>query len=65
MFLSVPPLRFGRSCNWKRVKRGGKYGLEIPAIFLFYVPEKVIKLAKNKITKIEENLNESVKHCLK
>ena len=54
MFLSLPPLRFGRICNWKRVKRGSEY-----------VPEKVIKLAINKIRKIEENLNESAKHCLK
>ena len=40
--------------NWKSLQ-----------CFIFCVPEKVIKLAKNKIRKIEENLNESVKHCLK
>ena len=32
-------------------------GRKIPAIFLFYGPEKIIKLAKNKIKKIEKNLN--------
>ena len=31
----------------KRFNRGIEYGLEIPAIFHFYGPEKAIKLAKN------------------
>ena len=31
--------------------------------FIFYGPEKTIRLAKNKITKIEEKLNETIKHC--
>ena len=39
--------------------------MEIPVIFLFYGPEKFIKLAKDEITKIEENLKETVKQCLK
>ena len=49
----------------KRANHGaGKYGLEIPANVHFYGPEKAIKMTKNKI-KIEENLNATVKHCLK
>ena len=35
--------------------------MEIPVTFLFYGPEKFIKLAKDEITKIEENLKETVK----
>ena len=46
----------------KRVYHGGKYGLEILVNFLFYGPEEAIKLAK-KITKVKENLEETVKHC--
>ena len=34
----------------------GEYRLEIPANFHFYEPEKDSKLAKNKITEIQENL---------
>ena len=56
MFLSQPPLQFGCICNWKCVKRGGEYGLEIPAIFLFYVRENVIKLAKNKYNRDRRKL---------
>ena len=46
--------------TWKR----DECGLKIPAKFHFYELEKAIKLAK-KITKIGENINETVKHCLK
>ena len=49
----------------KRVNQGGEYGMEIPAIFIFYWPEKIIKLAKDELKKIEENLKETVKQCLK
>ena len=34
----------------------GEYTLGIPANFHFYEPEKDSKLAKNKITEIQENL---------
>ena len=39
--------------------------MEFCANFPFYGTEKAIKLAKNEIKKFEENLNETVKHCLK
>ena len=48
----------------KRVNHGGEYGMEIPAIFPFYGPEKIIKLAKHQITKIEESLRKTVRQCL-
>ena len=48
----------------KLVNHGGKCGLEIPEKFQFYGPENAIKLAK-KIIKIGENVNETVKLCLK
>ena len=46
----------------KHVGHGGKYKLEILANFQFCGPEKAIKIAKYKMTKIKENLNESGKH---
>ena len=57
------PLLFGRICYQKYINCGGENKLEI--LHVFYVPEKVVKLTKNKITKIEENLKESEKHSLK
>ena len=39
-------LHFGHLCNWKRIKHGGEYGMEILETFHFYKPEKTIKLAK-------------------
>ena len=65
MFLSLLPCALDVFATAKRVSHGGEYGLEIPTIFLFYGPEKILKLAKDEITKIEENLNETVKQCLK
>ena len=49
----------------KRINREGGYGLEIPANFYFYGPEKVINWLKNKVNKKEDKLNENVKQCLK
>ena len=47
----------------KCFNHGVEYGLEISEVF-FYGPENIVKLAKDEITKIEENLNETVKQCL-
>ena len=65
MFLSLLRCALDVFATGKHVNHGDEYGLEIPAIFLFYGPEKIIKLAKDNITKIEENLNKTVKQCLK
>ena len=58
MFLSLTQCASGKHANHE-----GEYGLEITAVF-FHLDgtEKTIRLAKNEITKIEEKLNETVKH---
>ena len=62
IYVSIPaPLRFGRICNWETRQPWRSIRTGIPAIFLFYGPEKILKLATNEITKIEENLNETIK----
>ena len=60
------PLRLDIFATEKCVNHGGEYGLEFPSNFHFYGPEKAtLNWLKNKIKKIEENLNENVKHYLK
>ena len=51
MFLSLLRCVLDVFATAKRVNHGDEYGLEIPAIFLFYGLEKIIKLAKDEITK--------------
>ena len=65
MFLSLSHRALNIFVTGKRINRGGRYGLEIPANFYFYGPKKVINWLKNKINKIEKKLKESVKYCLK
>ena len=65
MFVSLPHCAFDISATGKRFSHGGKYGPEIPVNLHFYSPEQAVKLAENKIMKIEENFNETVKHCVK
>ena len=65
MFLSLPHCALDIFVTGKHINREGGYGLEIPANFCFYGPEKAINLLKNKINKIEEKLKENVKHCPK
>ena len=65
MLLSLPHCALGIFVTGKRINRGGGYGLEIPANFYFYGPEKAINWLGNKINKIEEKLKENIKHCLK
>ena len=64
MFLSLFHCILNIFATGERANHRGEYGLEISANFHFYEPEKSIKMAK-KITKIKENLNETLKHCLK
>ena len=54
MFLSLPQCAFNIFVTGKT--HGGGYGLEIPASFYFYGPEKTKNWLKNKINKIEEKL---------
>ena len=65
MFLSLLRYALDVFAIEKHVNHGGEYGLEIHAVFLFCGPEKIIKLAKDEITKIEENLYKTAKQCLK
>ena len=65
VFLSLPQCALDIFVTGKRINRGGGCGLEIPADFYFYGPQKAINWLKNKINKIEEKLKENVKHCLK
>ena len=65
MFLSLPHCALDIFVTGKRINRGGGYGLEIPANFYCYGPEKAINWFKNKINKIEKKLKENVKHSLK
>ena len=64
--VSIPSsLSFGHLVTEKRVNHRRKYGLKIPAIFHFCGLGKAFKLTKklkNKITKIGENLKETVRH---
>ena len=46
MFLSLNYCALDIFVTEKRVNRGGEYGLEIRMSFLFYGPEKAIKLPK-------------------
>ena len=64
MFLSLHQSTLDIFATEKRFNHGGAYGLKIPANLHFYGPEKAVKLPKNNI-KIEENINETVKHSLK
>ena len=65
MFLSLPHFALDIFGTGKHVNHRGEYGLEIPANFHFMDLKKPLNWLKNKTTKIEENLNETVQHCLK
>ena len=65
MFLFLPHWALDIFVTEKRVNHRRKYGLKIPAIFHFCGLGKAFKLTKklkNKITKIGENLKETVRH---
>ena len=49
MSLSLPNCALDIFVTGKRVSRGGGYGLEIPASFYFYGPEKAITSIRNKL----------------
>ena len=53
MFLFQPNCALDIFATWKCVIHESKFRLDIPPNFLFYRPEMVIKLAKNKIAKIK------------
>ena len=51
MFPFLPHCALDIFVTGKRISRGGGYGLEIPANFYFFGPEKAINWFKNKINK--------------
>ena len=69
VFLSLSHCALGIFATGKKVNHRDEYGLEIPTNLQslhFHGTEKAVKLAKKvKKTKIEENLDETVKHCPK
>ena len=64
MFLSLPHCYLELEVTGKRVNRAGGYGFEIPARFRFYGSKKARQWLETRLTKIEEQLNESVNYCL-
>ena len=69
-FLSLSHCALGIFAIGKHINHSDEYRLEIPtnlqSLLHFHGPGKAIKLAKKiKITKSEENLSVTVKHCSK
>ena len=65
--MSLPccyPCTLNTFVTGKSVNNGGEYGPEIPADFNF-CGKRPLNWIENKITKIVENRNKTVKHCLK
>ena len=69
IFLSLSHCAWDIFATGKHVNNRDEYGLEFPTNFQslhFQGTEKAIKrVKKSKITKIEENLKETAKHCPK
>ena len=65
LFLKVPYTSIKAEVTGKRVNRGGGYGLEVPVIYYFTGPGKLIDWAKEKLTFCKENLENKTKKCLK
>ena len=64
-YLSPPHCYLELEITGKRVNRSGGYGHEISARFCFYGSRKVTQWLETRLTKIEEQLKESVNYCLK
>ena len=60
MFLKVPNTSIEVQVVWKRLNRGGAYGLEIPIIYRFYGQEKLVNCL---IKKIKEELVKKELEC--
>ena len=68
IFLSLPHCALDIFATGKHVNQRDEYGVEIPKNFssnIFMDLERPLNWLKNKIPKIEENLNEPAKHCPK
>mgnify|MGYP001792401175 CR=1 FL=1 len=65
MFLKVPNTSIEVEVVGKRVNRGGGYGLEIPVVYRFNGPEKLVKWLIKKIEAVRKELDCKVSKCLK
>ena len=65
LYLSLPHCYLELEVTGKHVNCVGGYGLEILERFCFYEPEKATQWLETRLTKIEEQLKESVNYCLK
>ena len=67
MFLKVPNTSIEVQVVWKRLNRGGGYGLEIPVIYRFYDQEKLVNSLIKKIKEelVKKELEWKVPECLK
>ena len=65
VFLSLPHCYIEPEVTRKRVNSGGGNGLGILTRFRFYGPEKTMQWLETRLTKIEEQLKESVNYYLK
>ena len=68
IFLSLPHYALDIFTTGKHVNHRDEYGLVIPTIYnpyIFMDLKRQLDWRKSKITKTEENLNETVKHCSK
>ena len=65
LYLSLPHSYLELEVTGKRVNREDGYGLKIPPRFHFYWPEKTKQWLETRLTKIEEQLKESIDYCLK
>ena len=64
-FLKIPNTSIEVEVVGKRVNRGGGYGLEIPVIYRFYGPEKLINWLISRLEAVQKELNDKVLKCLK
>ena len=65
LYLSLPRFYLEHEVTRRRVNCAGVYGLKVPARFRFYGPEKATQWLEMRLTKIEEQLKESINYYLK
>ena len=65
LFLKVPNTSITAEVVGERLNRGGGYGLEIPVMYRFHGPEKLINWLGKKIKSIRSDWHGKVVKCLK
>ena len=59
LFLKVPYTSIKAEVTGKRVNRGGGYGLEVPVIYYFTGPGKLVNWIKEKLNLCKQNLEKN------